>query len=121
MTEPYYKTHEPPHCPTCGCGMPRDDAAAALGLLARMRFACGDNGLRMQDELEDYLRGLKRDAERLEWLATNMRRVYGRREVGGYELPDFPIVESGRDACDPQHLRAAIDAAMNGANDQVQP
>ena len=20
MSEPYYKTHEPPHCPTCDCG-----------------------------------------------------------------------------------------------------
>ena len=20
MKEPYYKTHEPPHCPTCDCG-----------------------------------------------------------------------------------------------------
>lgn len=42
----------------------RDESAAALALLSRMRFACGDNGTRMQDELEQYLRNLKRDAER---------------------------------------------------------
>jgi len=37
---------------------------AAFDLLSRMRFACGDNGKRMQDELEEYLRELKRDADR---------------------------------------------------------
>ena len=46
-----------------------------------------------------------------------MRLVYGWREVGGYELPDFTTVESCREYCDPQHLREAIDAAMNGSND----
>lgn len=40
------------------------DEAGAFDLLARMRFACGDNGARMQDELETYLRELKLDAER---------------------------------------------------------
>ena len=37
------------------------DTTAALDLLARMRMACGDNGLRMQDELEVYLKELARD------------------------------------------------------------
>lgn len=37
--------------------------AGAFDLLSRMRFACGDNGKRMQDELEVYLRELKRDAD----------------------------------------------------------
>lgn len=45
--------------------MDNDEAISALGLLSRMRFACGDNGLRMQDELEEYLRGLKRDSDEL--------------------------------------------------------
>lgn len=45
--------------------MDNDEAISALGLLSRMRFACGDNGLRMQDELEEYLRGLKRDSDAL--------------------------------------------------------
>lgn len=49
----------------------RDYAASALGLLARMRLACGDNGARMQDELEAYLRGLRANSERYEWLCSN--------------------------------------------------
>ena len=75
MTEPYYKTHEPPHCPTCHCGMPRDVAAAALELLSRMRFACGDNGKRMQDELEEYLRKLKRDSDELKAIQSAIHAV----------------------------------------------
>lgn len=49
-------------CPECD--LRRDESFAALALLSRMRMACGDNGTRMQDELEDYLRELKRDADR---------------------------------------------------------
>lgn len=71
--------------------------------------------------LRDQVDALRKDAERIRWLAANMRLVYGRREVGGYELPDFTTVESYRDYCDPQHLRAAIDAAMNGTNAAVKP
>ncbi|MHC9085369.1 hypothetical protein ACYX7E_10055 [Luteimonas sp. RIT-PG2_3] len=44
------------------------DQAAALGLLSRMRFACGDDGKRMQDELEAYLGELRRDAGRWRWM-----------------------------------------------------
>ena len=39
-----------------------DEAAAALGLLSRVRFALGDNGKRMQDELLVYCAEL-RDAK----------------------------------------------------------
>ena len=46
-----------------------EESTAALALLSRMRFACGDNGKRMQDELEEYLRELKRNAERYLWLS----------------------------------------------------
>ena len=62
-------------CPTCDCGMPRDDASAALGLLARMRFACGDNGKRMQGELEEYLRELKRNSDELKALRSAIHAV----------------------------------------------
>lgn len=48
----------------------RDESAAALALLSCMRFSCGDNGVRMQDELEQHLRDLRRDAERY----RNLRR-----------------------------------------------
>lgn len=111
MTEPYYKTHEPPHCPTCDCGMPRDDAAAALGLLSRMRFACGDNGKRMQDELEDYLRELRKDAERYRWLREHFRFANDSMR----ELWFDPALEPD-DAGLPVDLDQGIDAAMKGAN-----
>jgi len=48
-----------------------EESTAALALLSRMRFACGDDGKRMQDELEEYLREMKRDAERYRWLQQN--------------------------------------------------
>ena len=41
----------------------RDDATAALDLVSRIRMALNDNGKRMQDELEAYLRGLKEAAD----------------------------------------------------------
>ena len=50
-----------------------DEAAAALeaaredacvSLVADIRFACGDNGKRMQPELVEFIRGLAQDAER---------------------------------------------------------
>lgn len=107
MKEPYYKTHEPPHCPTCDCGMPRDDAAAALGLLARMRFSCGDNGKRMQDELEDYLRELRKDAERYRWLVS---------QTWAQIAMDFRLIVRQRSHDDVDSYGDAIDAAMNGAN-----
>lgn len=66
--------------------------------------------------LRDQANAFRKDAERIRWLAANMHRIYRRREVGGYELPDIATVKSYREYCDPQHLREAIDAAMNGAN-----
>lgn len=38
------------------------DAAAALGLLSKVRFALGDNGTRMQDELIEWCKGLNPEA-----------------------------------------------------------
>lgn len=82
------------------------DAGAALGLLVRMRFACGDNGKRMQDELEDYLRGLAKDAERYRWLRSC--DVYGEDAV-------MVRGEKGRhtdELLSGDSLDAATDAAM---------
>lgn len=50
----------------------KENEVAALALLARMRQACGDDGARMQDELEQYLRGLRVDAVRYRWLARKV-------------------------------------------------
>lgn len=74
------------------------DAGAALGLLVRMRFACGDNGKRMQDELEDYLRGLAKDAGRYRWLRDGGLYRVGFDSTGGVSL---------------SVLDSAIDAAMS--------
>lgn len=40
----------------------REDACVAL--VADIRFACGDNGKRMQPELVEFIRELAEDAER---------------------------------------------------------
>lgn len=61
------------------------DAASALGLLSRVRFALGDNGTRMQDELIEWCKGLNPGAlaavkaeltmaqERATWLVAQIR------------------------------------------------
>jgi hypothetical protein len=41
----------------------RDNATAALGLVCAVRFALGDNGLRMQDELIAYCKELRSEHE----------------------------------------------------------
>ena len=86
----------------------REDACVAL--VADIRFACGDNGKRMQPELVEFIRELAEDAERLNWLASESATLWGSRDRGGYELPYFDIT-SGRECCDPGDLRAAIDQA----------
>ncbi len=45
MKEPYYKTHEPPHCPTCDCGTPAlADTQRAIIEAAEMRgYSLGRN------------------------------------------------------------------------------
>ena len=83
------------------------DAGSALALLSRMRFACGDNGKRMQDELEDFLRGLAKDAARIDWIGAHVKAVilHGdnapRLLWADTELPRYP-----------RDVRSGIDAAM---------
>lgn len=99
------------------------EAIAAFDLLSRMRFACGDNGKRMQDELEEYLRGLKRDAERYRWLRDNAGAWEVSRAPGEWTKCDtgekyrpcvyFSAYGTGYGG---MLLDDAIDAAMNGAN-----
>lgn len=87
------------------------EAIAAFDLLSRMRFACGDNGKRMQDELEEYLRELKCDAERYRWRKENpaieVEVFRGRYRCTARDS----VVTDWLDSYDD-----AIDAAMNGAN-----
>lgn len=44
----------------------QQDNTSLLHLLARIREACGDNGKRMQDELIEYIRDLRRAAALME-------------------------------------------------------
>ena len=49
----------------------REDAC--VGLLADIRWACGDKGKRMQPELVEFIRELAVDAERYRWLRDEAR------------------------------------------------
>lgn len=86
----------------------------AIALLSRMRFACGDNGTRMQDELEQYLRDLKRDAERYRWLRTRWGRIADEYDGDSDQLVAIREADSHFEGWDvePASLDRAIDAAM---------
>ena len=87
------------------------EAIAAFDLLSRMRFACGDDGKRMQDELEEYLRELRKDAERYRWLREHFRFANDSMR----ELWFDPVLEPN-DSGVPDDLDQEIDHAMSGAN-----
>lgn len=82
-----------------------EEEVAALALLSRMRFACGDNGLRMQDELEEYLRELKRNADRY----TRLRH---KLTCGSFTAAEELAVLAAKSVGE---IDAAVDA-MKGAN-----
>ena len=97
----------------------RKDHAAALGLVADVRFALGDNGKRMQPELIEWATGLRRDAERYQWLRDAYNRPSdevdedGAFVVGG--IARIMVRTSTYDdatALALDELDAAIDAAM---------
>ncbi len=100
------------------------EAIAAFDLLSRMRFACGDNGKRMQDELEEYLRELRKDAERYRWLRAIPDEVRADHDYnpgeGGWDAPIFwrGLNKPGEEL-QGGDLDDAIDAAMNGANPEL--
>ena len=76
----------------------RADHAAALGLVADVRFALGDNGKRMQPELIEWCRWLRKDSGRYAWL----------RDVGDATWRPFGL----REGYSAAKADAAIDAAM---------
>lgn len=89
----------------------RDQHAAALALVADVRFAVGDDGKRMQPELMEYLRGLAADAARYRWL----RRKFGIvAAVDGAQFCALNMPVPTRDIVPDAaaELGAAIDAAM---------
>lgn len=71
-----------------------------LRLLVNIRFAAGDNGLRMQPELVEHIRALRKDAERYRWLRSDAPE------------PDLIIEDMYESALCGEDLDAAIDAAM---------
>lgn len=70
----------------------KEEAFAALALLSRMRFACGDNGTRMQGELEEYLAGLRRDAERYAAVRSRAADLIAWTKSGNEVPADLPFV-----------------------------
>ena len=69
------------------------------------RFADENGKLRAEVEV------LRKDAARLQWLAENMRLMSGHKDTGHYQLPELcDWVESGRECCTLEDLRAALDA-----------
>ena len=91
----------------------REDACVAL--VADIRFACGDNGKRMQPELVEFIRGLAEDAERLDWLDAQR----GDDVQGSY--PDEPQLVGHYWSIDGQctDVRTAIDQARGKGGEGV--
>ena len=88
---------------------------SALRLVTDVRWALGDAGARMQPELIELARRLRKDAERLDWIERqyldelSMRLVVDADHDGQY----YVCGDSNKPGYGPT-LRAAIDAAMAG-------
>lgn len=72
-----------------------------LRLLVDLRFALGDNGRRMQDELVEYARGLAGDARRYRWIRSASTPGY--LHFPGGQIDDGLALDA---------LDTAIDAAI---------
>lgn len=82
------------------------DHEAALRLVADVRAAIGDDGKRMQPELIEYCKAMKRDAERYRWL---------RNDSGDdFETPWIALGMHGNEWLTGEHADAAIDNARGG-------
>ena len=58
----------------------QNEEMACIKLLAEIRFACGDDGKRMQDELVQYIAELYRKAERVEHLQDRVNYLEALKE-----------------------------------------
>lgn len=83
-----------------------DDAAGALDLLSRVRFALGDNGTRMQDELLVYCRELAAVALRFDELQRHAAALA--EALDGYQ-----------ESCGEGHPRPKFDCLTCGEEEQV--
>ncbi len=74
----------------------------------------------LRAEIQSLQDAAKADAERIEWLASQMQMTYGRRELGYWQLKPFMLpVESDRNACSADDLRRAIDADKHSEQDEA--
>lgn len=98
--------------------------SACVMLVADIRFACGDNGKRMQPELVEFIRDLAADAARYQWLRdipSQLRADHDHNPAaGGWDAPVYwqGLSKPGDELQGPD-LDAAIDqarcpAAANG-------
>ena len=108
------------------------DHAAALRLVADVRAAIGDDGKRMQPELVEYCKAMKRDAERYRWLRERLQVRTEEMMSGAYKpclnvriaysalthtsSPRDSYLDPARFDAECAKLDAAIDAAMGGGN-----
>lgn len=104
------------------------DHAAALRLVADVRAAIGDNGKRMQPELIEYCKAMKRDADEITQTREALRRVHRwcltaydagvaagvRRWIEGGMIGKLPPMPKWILECYPEER--AIDAANGGGN-----
>ncbi len=91
-----------------------DTLRAEVEILRRDRDACIEVANRNAEDamsLRAEVERLRKDAARLQWLADNMRLMSGHKDTGHYQLPTLcDWVESGREFCTLDDLRAALDA-----------
>lgn len=96
-----------------------DQEHACVKLVADIRFACGDNGKRMQPELVEFIRELAADAERYRWLRdipSQLRADHDHNPAaGGWDAPIFwhGLSKPG-DELQGRDLDTAIDKAREG-------
>ena len=80
---------------------------ACVKLVADIRFACGDNGRRMQPELVEFIRELAVDAERYAWLKQHDVGI-GNEGYGDWTHYAYADAE-------PKHGRLGLDATIDSA------
>lgn len=94
----------------------REDACVAL--VADIRFACGDNGKRMQSELVEYIQELARDAARYRWLRERWGRVTETYDGDSGRITAIGTEPGGEGwEIEPETLDAAIDDELAKGGD----
>ncbi len=85
----HIERHEPAAMQAIAAALEAAQEDACVALVADIRFACGDNGKRMQPELVEFIRGLARDAQRYRWLRDGGLYRVGFDSVGSTSLGDL--------------------------------